>query len=200
MNDDPRSDLDPRGFSGGLAVFSGPSGSGKTSICKALLQDPRLTLSVSATTRPPRTGEQDGVDYHFFTREDFQARIDGGEFVEWAQVYDRFYGTLRQPLVEASAWTDRVMLLDIDVQGARQLRDQEIQGIFVFVAPPSMEELRRRLTARATDSADVIERRLEFAASEMASQHLYDHVLVNVDLDETIERARLLLGLNPAAE
>ena len=184
-------------FRGGLAVFSGPSGSGKTSICKALLQDPRLQLSVSATTRPPRPGDVDGVDYHFQSREQFLAHREAGDFIEWAQVYDHFYGTLRAPLAEAGSWTERMMVLDIDVQGAAQLREHAIEGIFVFVAPPSMEVLRERLTARGTDSSEVIERRLEFAAQEMARQSLYDHVLHNEDLEQTISRARAVLGLPP---
>ena len=154
----PPSDDGAPPFHGGLAVFSGPSGSGKTSICKALLEDPRLSLSVSATTRPPRPGDVDGVDYHFLSAERFQELLDEDGFVEWAEVYGHRYGTLRAPLVEASSWQDRLMLLDIDVQGAIQLRDQGIRAVFLFVAPPSLEVLRTRLEARGTDSPEVIER------------------------------------------
>ncbi len=182
-------------FRGGLAVFSGPSGSGKTSICKSLLQDPRLELSISATTRPPRDGEESGVDYFFYSRSQFEAAREAGEFVEWAEVYGNLYGTPRTPLQEASRRRDRLMLLDIDVQGAKQLRKDEVVATYIFIAPPSMDALKARLAARQSDSAEVIARRLRSAEQEMAQQSLYDHVLVNVDLEETIAAAAKILGL-----
>lgn len=182
-------------FRGGLAVLSGPSGAGKTSICKALRQDPRVVLSVSATTRAPRAGEQDGVDYWFHSTEKFREMVAAGEFVEWAEVYGNLYGTPRRPLEEASRRRDRLMLLDIDVQGAAQLRRQKIEATFVFIAPPSLEELRVRLMARGTDRPEVVEKRLSWAKREMEQIGLYDHVLVNVDFNETIAEARRLLGL-----
>jgi guanylate kinase len=184
-----------RGFRGGLAVLSGPSGSGKTSICKSLLEDARVELSISATTRPARPGEQHGVDYWYYSIEEFRRMVAAGEFIEWAEVYGNLYGTPRRPLEAASKRTDRVMLLDIDVQGAAQLRKQGIAATFIFVAPPSLAELERRLTARATDSPEVVRRRLAVAAQEMAQLHLYDHVLENDTLDETIRAARAILGL-----
>ena len=182
-------------FRGGLAVLSGPSGSGKTSICKALLEDPRVVLSISGTTRKPRAGEEHGVDYWFFSKEEFQRMVDAGEFIEWAEVYGNLYGTPRKPLEEASLRTDRLMLLDIDVQGAKQLRDRKIAATFLFIAPPSLTELKRRLQSRATDPVDVIARRLEIAEREMAQTHRYDHVLVNERLAETIAKAKSILGL-----
>lgn len=182
-------------FRGGLAVLSGPSGSGKTSICKALLEDPRVELSVSATTRAPRPGEQDGVDYWFHPLAKFEQMAREGGFVEWAKVYGNCYGTPKAPLVAAAARRDRLMLLDIDVQGAEQLRKQAIAHVSLFIAPPSMEELRRRLSARRTDAPDVIARRLEWAEREMEQRHHYDWVLVNRDLAETIASAKALLGL-----
>jgi guanylate kinase len=185
----------PANFRGGLAVLSGPSGAGKTSIAKALLEDPRVILSVSATTRAPRVGEQDGVDYWFYSVEKFRQMVAAGDFVEWAEVYGNLYGTPRRPLEEASRRRDRLMLLDIDVQGAAQLRKQQIEAIFIFIAPPSLAELRTRLRSRATDQPDVIEKRLRWAESEMKQQHLYDHVLVNVDFATTIAEAKRLLGL-----
>src|SRR5262249_34843398 len=117
------------------------------------------------------------------------------DFVEWAQVYGNLYGTPRRPLEEASRRTDRLMLLDIDVQGAAQLRKRGIAATFLFIAPPSLDALRARLEARATDRPDVIEARLRWAQTEMEQRELYDHVLVNVDLTTTIEQARRLLGL-----
>jgi guanylate kinase len=185
----------PANFRGGLAVLSGPSGAGKTSIAKALLEDPRVILSVSATTRSPRVGEHDGVDYWFYSVEKFRQMVAAGEFVEWAEVYGNLYGTPRRPLEEASRRRDRVMLLDIDVQGAAQLRRQKLAAIFIFIAPPSLEELRTRLLSRATDRPDVVENRLRWAKSEMEQQHLYDHVLVNDDFATTIAEAKRLLGL-----
>jgi len=182
-------------FRGGLAVLSGPSGSGKTSICKALLADPRVELSVSATTRAARPGEKDGEDYWFFSKEEFERRRAAGEFVEWAEVYGNLYGTLRAPLEVASRRNDRLMVLDIDVQGAEQLRKQNIRAGFIFIAPPSLEALRERLTTRATDRPEVVEKRLSWAREEMSKQHLYDHVLINRDLAATIAEAKRLLGL-----
>ncbi len=182
-------------FRGGLAVLSGPSGAGKTSICKALLEDPRVVLSVSATTRAPRQGEVHGEDYWFYPVEQFRRMVDAGDFVEWAEVYGNFYGTPRRPLEDASRRTDRLMLLDIDVQGAAQLRKRSIVATFVFIAPPSLDALRARLQSRATDRPEVIESRLRWAQREMEQRQLYDHVLVNVDLAATIAEARRLLGL-----
>lgn len=182
-------------FRGGLAVLSGPSGSGKTTICKKLLEDRRVELSVSATTRAPRAGEQHGVDYWFYSVAEFRRMVDAGEFVEWAEVYGNLYGTPKKPLAAAALRRDRMMLLDIDVQGAAQLRKQSIGGVFIFIAPPSLEELRSRLYRRATDQPEVVERRLQWAKAEMEQQALYDHVLVNRDLDATIADARRLLGL-----
>jgi guanylate kinase len=183
------------GFRGGLAVLSGPSGSGKTSICKALLQDPRVELSISATTRPPRPGEVHGVDYWYYSADEFRRMVAAGDFVEWAEVYGNLYGTPRRPLEEASRRRDRLMLLDIDVQGAAQLRQRKFDARFVFIAPPSMEVLERRLRLRATDSDEVIRRRLEVAAREMAQRQLYDHVLVNERLETTVAAVKALLGL-----
>jgi len=182
-------------FRGGLAVLSGPSGSGKTSICKALLEDPKVELSVSATTRRPRSGEVHGTDYWFHSVDEFRRMAAAGEFVEWAEVYGNLYGTPRRPLEAAAGRSDRLMLLDIDVQGAAQLRGRGIAATFLFIAPPSIEILRRRLDARGTDPPETIARRLAIAQREMEEQRLYDHVLVNERLDETIRAARSLLGL-----
>lgn len=185
----------PVGFRGGLAVFSGPSGSGKTSICTALLQDPRLTLSISVTTRAARPGDEPGVHYHFCSKEEFLRQRDAGELAEWAEVYGNYYGTPLKPLLDARQWTDEILLLDIDVQGAAQLRGNGVQGTFVFIEPPSLEVLRQRLEARGSDSPETVQRRLQFAQAEMDRRSLYDHVLVNENLDQCIEAARVILGL-----
>lgn len=188
--------LPPLPFTGGLAVLSGPSGSGKTSICKALLEDPRVDLSISATTRKPRPGEREGVDYWFHTPERFAELAAAGEFVEWARVYGNCYGTPRAPLVAAGSRRDRLLLLDIDVQGAAQLRAASIPARSIFVAPPSLAELRARLSARGTDAPEVVEQRLRVAEQEMEQRARYDHVVVNCDLAATIAAVRALLGLS----
>src|SRR5687768_7576813 len=120
---------------GKMVVISGPSGSGKSTLCKRLLEDPRVTFSISATTRKPRPGEVDGRDYFFITPEDFRARIERGEFIEYAEVFGNLYGTLRAPMLKALA-EGKVYLLEIDVQGANQLRALDEPGTYIFVAPP----------------------------------------------------------------
>lgn len=182
-------------FRGGLAVLSGPSGSGKTSICSALQQDPRVELSISATTRKPRPGEQHGREYWFYDRAEFERMVAAGEFIEWAQVYGNCYGTPKRPLEAASQRRERLMLLDIDVQGAAQLRKQGIAHVSIFIAPPSIEVLERRLAARRTDAPEVIAERLRWARQELAQAKAYDHVLVNDDLERTIAAAKAILGL-----
>jgi guanylate kinase len=183
-------------YPGNLYAVAAPSGTGKSSLVKALLElDSHLTLSISHTTRKPRGQDQQGREYHFVDDATFRSMIAAGEFVEWAEVYGNLYGTPRRPLEEASRRRDRLMLLDIDVQGAAQLRKQKLAAIFIFIAPPSLEELRTRLRSRATDQPDVIEKRLRWAEAEMKQQHLYDHVLVNVDFGRTIAEAKRLLGL-----
>lgn len=177
-----------------MVVISGPSGSGKTTVVRALKREPRVEFSVSATTRKVRNGERDGVDYHFLTRADFEARIAAGEFLEWAEYNGRLYGTLRAPL-RAALSAGKIFLLEIEVKGTQQLRQAGEPGLYVFLAPPSIDELRRRLVTRGTDSPDEIDRRVRIAEEEMRHQHLYDHVIVNVDLEATVARVRALLGL-----
>jgi guanylate kinase len=132
-----------------MAVISGPSGSGKSTICKRLLEDPRVVFSISATTRKRREGEVDGRDYHFLAREEFKRRVENGDFIEHAEVYGNMYGTLRAPM-ESALVEGKVYLLEIDVQGANQLRALGVPGTYIFIAPPDFEELRRRLAARTS--------------------------------------------------
>ncbi len=179
-----------------MLLVSGPSGSGKSTICKRLLRDPRVVFSISATTRQPRNGEVHGRDYWFLSRQQFRERVDRGEFIEWAEVHGNLYGTLRGPMDEALA-AGKVYLVEIDVQGALQLRGLEVPGIYVFVAPPDDETLRRRLVGRGTDSPEVIERRLQKATDEMRDRAKYDHVVVNEDLDRAVTEVRRLAGLEP---
>lgn len=184
---------------GKLVVISGPSGAGKTSVCRALKQRPDVEFSVSATTRAPRSGEQDGVDYHFLSREDFQRRIGENQFLEWATYNGNIYGTPRWPM-DAALARGRTFLLEIEVKGTRQLRERGIEGLYVFIAPPSLAELRARLQRRGSNEAAEIEQRVRIAEDEMAAAKetvngvpLYDITLVNDDLQRTIDAVEKLL-------
>jgi guanylate kinase len=166
-------------------IISAPSGSGKTTLVSRLLARlPGLMFSVSYTTRPPRGDEVDGHNYRFVSREDFEARIGRNEFLEWAEVFGNYYGTHRGILEEAQA-QGKNLVLDIDVQGARQLKRQIPEAVSVFILAPSRQILEQRLRARGEDREDVIERRLRDAAEEIRNYDRYDYVLINRDLDDS---------------
>ena len=192
----PSRDDDPHKFRrrGVLFVLSSPSGAGKSTISRMLLQsDPQLQMSVSATTRPMRPGEQDGVDYHFVDVPRFKQMVADGAFLEWAHVFGHRYGTPAAP-VDAILSSGRDVLFDIDWQGAQQLH--QLAGgdvVRVFILPPSMDELERRLRARNTDSDEVIAARMSRAASEIGHWDGYDHVLVNDDAVRCFEQVRTIL-------
>jgi guanylate kinase len=174
----------PRKRRGLLLIVSSPSGAGKTSLSRRLVADHAdLTLSISATTRPPRPGEEHGREYFFVSPEQFEEMAADGEFLEWAHVHGNRYGTPRQPVMDAlDAGKD--VLFDIDWQGAEQVADKLPEdSVRVFILPPSMHELSRRLHARAQDSQKVIEGRLERAYGEIAQWRAYDYVIVNLDYD-----------------
>lgn len=181
---------------GKLVVLSGPSGAGKTSVVHALKGHPAVEFSVSATTRAPRPGERDGIDYHFVDRRRFEEMRDRGELLEWAEYNGHLYGTPRAPMERAIA-AGRIFLLEIEVEGTRQLRQNEVSGLYVFIVPPGIDELRRRLERRAQNSTDDIDRRLQIAARELQAGDLYDHVVVNEDLAATVAEVERLLGLPP---
>jgi guanylate kinase len=170
-------------------VITGPSGVGKGTLIRLLLERcPGLQLSVSATTRQPREGEVNGREYHFLTREDFDARVERGEFIEHAEYAGNRYGTLRSELERPA----RGIVLEIEIQGARQVRETLPEAYQVFIAPPSLDALRERLEGRASDTDEQIARRLEVAPVEMAAQQEFRKVVVNADLDEALEElARL---------
>ncbi len=184
---------------GQMVLISGPSGAGKSTICRTLIEDPRVQFSVSATTRPMREGEMDGRDYHFLTTDQFRHKIEAGEFIEYAEVFGNLYGTLRSSMEEALA-AGRTYLLEIDVQGALQIKAQRIPGIYVFIAPPDFEELRRRLVGRGTEAPEVVERRLQKAEDEYRERVKYDHVVVNDDLERATNEVLQLIGLDRAPE
>jgi guanylate kinase len=168
-----------------VLVITGPSGVGKGTLIRLLLDRfPRMALSVSATTRAPRPGERDGVDYHFLSPEVFQQRVDAGDFLEWAEYAGHRYGTLRSEL-ERDA---HPLVLEIEVQGARQVRERVPAATSVFIAPPSDEALRTRLVGRGSDAPEQIERRLAVAREELAAEDEFDHVVVNDDLDAAVEK------------
>jgi guanylate kinase len=175
----------PEGFRrrGFPLVVSGPSGAGKSSLCRHLLEvRPDVQFSVSATTRPIREGEEEGREYFFHDEPRFRRGIEAGEFVEWAEVHGRLYGTPRAPLDHELA-AGRVVLLDVDVQGGESLRRAYPDGVFVFVYPPSLAKLEERLRGRASDPPEVIARRLAKAPAEMLRYRDYDYVVVNDDFD-----------------
>lgn len=179
---------------GHMLLISGPSGCGKSTICDKLIEEPRVVYSVSATTRTPRPGEVDGEDYHFLSKEDFRTRIEAGDFIEHAEVHGNMYGTLRAPM-EAAIAEGQVYLVEIDVQGALQLKALDVPGIYVFVAPPSFEELRKRLVGRNTETPEALERRLAKAEDEYRERVKYDHVVVNDELDRAVKEIRALAEL-----
>ena len=181
---------------GQMVVMSGPSGAGKSTLCRRLLEDARVHFSISATTRPMRKGEVDGRDYHFINPEQFRQLIREGAFIEHAEVHGNLYGTLRRPMEEALA-RGEVFLLEIDVQGANQLRALGEEGVYIFIAPPDFEELKRRLSGRGTESPEVLQRRLHKAEDELRERHRYDHVVVNDELERAVAEVRRLAGLDP---
>lgn len=167
-------------------MITGPSGVGKGTLIRSLIDRvPELELSVSATTRAPRPGEQDGVAYHFLDREEFDRRVAAGEFVEWAEYSGNRYGTLRSELARTLE-RGRPVVLEIELQGARQVREKLPEAVQVFIAPPSAETLRTRLLRRGTDTPEQVQRRLETAGAELAAQPEFPHVVINDRLDDAV--------------
>jgi guanylate kinase len=171
-----------------VIVITGPSGVGKGTLIRSLLErHPELRLAVSATTRPPRAGERDGVDYHFLSPEEFEHRVQAGEFVEHAAYAGNRYGTMGSEL-ERRAREGGGVVLEIEVQGARQVREALPEAIQIFIAPPSPEALRARLAGRGTDDEAVMEQRLRAAEQELAARDEFAHVLVNDRLEDAVEQ------------
>ena len=180
---------------GKLFVISGPSGAGKGTICNELMKDTdpdELALSISVTTRGPRTGEVDGVHYFFIDEDEFARLRENNGLLEFAEVYGHHYGTPRQKVIDKlEAGVD--VILEIEMQGALKVRKSYPDGVFIFILPPSMAELRKRITGRGTETKDVIDLRLSKALSEIAYIDKYDYAVVNGKLEEAVERVRAII-------
>lgn len=177
---------------GKLFVLSGPSGAGKGTICKQVLKETDVALSVSMTTRKPREGETEGVSYYFTNKADFLEKVAADGFLEYAEVYGNFYGTPKAPVIERLAAGGDV-ILEIDMQGALKVKENYPDGVFIFILPPSMAELRKRLTGRGTETAEAIELRLGETLKELSYIDKYDYCVVNGQLAEAVARVKAII-------
>lgn len=179
-----------------ILIITAPSGAGKTSITRYLLEKfPRLKFSISAATREARSNERNGVDYYFMSPEEFKQKIMHEEFVEWEMVYEgKYYGTLKSELIRI--WNNNeIPVLDIDVKGAIHVQQQDPEGtLSLFIEPPSIDELRRRLSARGTESAETLEDRVNKASYEISFKHSFTHTILNADLGQARKEAELIVG------
>lgn len=181
------------GKKGLLIVLSGPSGAGKGTVCKALLsKEQNLKLSISTTTRKPRTGEVDGENYFFTTVENFQSMIENNMLLEWAKVYDNYYGTPKD-FVFKNVEEGNDVILEIDIQGALKVKDKFPEGVFIFILPPSMEELRNRIKKRGTESEEEILKRFKSAYEELNFVSRYNYVVINDDVNSAVEKIRAII-------
>ena len=187
--------FEPGGF---LLVLSGPSGAGKGTLVERLMSArPECTFSISATTRPRRSTEQEGVQYEFVSREEFERRRSAGQFLEWAEVHDHLYATPAKA-VDEQVRAGRVVVLDVDVQGGASVRRARRDAVSIFIHPPSLDALRRRLLGRATDSAAVVETRLRNAPGELAEWREYDYLVMNDDLEQAVARLTAIVDAERA--
>jgi guanylate kinase len=177
-----------------MMILSSPSGAGKTTLCNKLRREfPALAFSVSHTTRKPRPGEENGREYHFVTEDEFRALVAANAFAEWAEVHGNYYGTSLAEIDRAKSAGSLGILFDIDFQGARQIRARVPEVISVFILPPSLEELERRLRSRASEDEPTVQRRLAKAKIEISSYSMFDYLVVNDDLDKAFDRMKSIL-------
>ena len=174
-------------------MISAPSGTGKTTVLKRIMRDlPEIRFSVSYTTRPPRPDEEEGVDYYFILRGEFQEMIQAGAFAEWMEVHGNYYGTSRA-LLEECLTRDIDVILDIDTHGAEQIHRRYRDGVFIFILPPGIGDLKERLTRRGSESQEMIDLRLRNASKEIEKMKNYDYVVINEQIDEAVERIKAII-------
>lgn len=180
------------GTKGQLLVVSGPSGAGKGTICKALIDKNPIWISTSCTTRKPRVGEVDGINYFFIEREEFLKRMDNDEFLEYAEVYGNFYGTPRSEVLRLLD-EGKDVILEIDIQGALKIKSSYPEGVFIFIMPPSMEELKNRITNRGSETPESLKTRLEAAYDEISFASKYDYAVVNDEVDKAVKKIESII-------
>ncbi len=181
------------GKNGLLIVISGPSGAGKGTICKSWLEKhPEAVLSISVTTRPPRPNERDGVNYFFKSREEFERMIAENDFLEYAEVYGNYYGTPRR-FVQSQLLSGKDVILEIDIQGALKVKERFEEGVFIFIIPPTMEELRRRIVKRGTEDPETILKRFRSAYEELNFIKRYNYVVVNDKVEEAVKKIEAII-------
>ncbi len=185
--------MDRREERGIMFIVSAPSGAGKTTLCRMAVEHFKdIRFSISYTTRSPRKGEEEGRDYHFVSEATFKEMLERGDFLEWAEVHGYFYGTPKDE-VERMLKEGHDVILDIDVQGAKQIKSKGKEGVYIFIAPPSLEVCRERLRKRGVDSEEEIDRRLENAKKELAEALWYDYIIINDRLEDAFERLKAII-------
>lgn len=180
------------GVKGQLLVISGPSGAGKGTVCKSLLEKNDIWISVSATTRKPRAGEVDGVNYFFIDKEEFLTRIDHDDFLEYAEVYGNYYGTPKSKVFEVLE-SGKDVILEIDIQGALKIKSAYPDGVFIFILPPSMEELESRITNRGSETPESLKTRLSSAYEEISFASKYDYAVINDEVNEAVRKIESII-------